>query len=242
MLDVKRLSEVFIVERKNTPIHRAHPLLKLIGTVILFIAVMIGGIEVVAMAIIMAVVESAVGRILRNVVTFLWSMRIFLLVMGVLSFIFYMPQRAIAILLRVIAGGMIIACFILTTDINDLSQALESVGTPQKIVMAIQFALRMIPLVSRDATESAEALVLRGEISPSIIPRGITTMLALVIASAIERSQYLAESLEAKYFGVTKKRTYIREIKITKYSVLQLIAKTIIMILTLPIPIPTTLL
>jgi len=231
MLDVRKLSETFIVRRKDTPIHNTHPLLKMFGATFLFVAIIIGNLQAIIVVFIIVMIESAIAKVLRNIAMFLWSIRIFLITMGILAFIFYTPLVATVILMRVITGGIIVACFILTTDNMDLAQALEGIKVPQKIIMATQFALRMIPLISKDATESAEALILRGEVSPRFIPQGITTMLALIIANAMERAQYLAEALEAKYFGIAKKRTYIRKLKITKYGVIQLIIKMMVVIM-----------
>ena len=234
MLDLKAFSNVFITEWKNTPIHNTHPILKLIGALVAFITIIISDvIEVVLLLVALYLIESAFGQVLTNILKLIASIRWFIITISILLFILYPITRAIIILTRIITGTIIIMHFIITTNYTDLAQALESIKIPHQISLSTQLALRAIPLISKDAVEASEALTLRGQLKPGLIIRGITNLLALLIASAILRGESLGEALAAKYYGKSKKRTYLKKLKITKYGVFQLIIKAAILALVI---------
>ncbi|MEX0568417.1 MAG: energy-coupling factor transporter transmembrane protein EcfT [Candidatus Njordarchaeota archaeon] len=236
MLDIKMFSKTFIVEEKNTPVHQAHPLLKLIGTIILFVAIFMADIFMLLIILIIETVEAVIGRVLKNILSFIWGIKSFLILIAIVSLLLYSPPRAISIILRIIDGTIIIILFVITTNHTKLMMALEQIHVPSSIIMGIQLALRSIPLISKDAEEATEALILRRELRVGFPIRGITTLLAVIILSAIERAECLAEALTAKYFGATKKRTYITEIKYTPYSIIQVAIKIMLLALIIYMP------
>jgi len=234
LLDLKSFANAFMTERKDTPLHRSHPLLKLIGTVLLFFVIALSNdLGLIITALIYITLECFVGRIIRNITSFIYSMRWFIFTISLLLFILYEPLRAIIILAKIFAGTITIFAFILSTNYTDLMYSLEKIRVPQGILLPTQLALRTIPLLSKDALEASEALVLRKELRPSIFPRGITSLLALVVSMAILRAECLGEALAAKYYGVAKKRTYLRRPKVTAYSIIQLAIKLILLIIAI---------
>ena len=131
MLDLKRLTQAFIVQRVETPIHREHPLAKMLGTLLLFIVLLSSNILCITLVVIIVIIELGIGRTLRNILSFLWSIRYFLIIIGVLSYLLYIPYRATIILIRAIIGGILLMNFIITTDYMSLAQALEKIKMPE---------------------------------------------------------------------------------------------------------------
>jgi len=233
MLDLRRIAQTFMVEGKRTAIHNTHPILKISGTAALFVAILFPNILIISIVLIVSIAESLVAGVFRRICSFLWGIRYFLITITVLSLIFYPPKRVLIILLRVIAGSVLVLCFVLTTNMMDLAQALDRLGIPSSITYATLFSIGLIPPLLKNASNSYEALVLRGEASPRIIGGGIITPLALLVAHAIERGEKLAEVLASKFFSPSGERTYFRSLNITVYGIIQLAFKLAVLIFAL---------
>ncbi len=231
MLDIAALQRAFIFRPKDTPLHRAHPTLKLAGTALMFTAMLLADMPILIIILAICIAEAQIGGILRDVFFFLRATARFLTVLAILLFLLYMPPRAISILLRVLSGTLMIYVFVATTNPSNLAQALEDLGIPELITMAGQLAIRVIPLMLKDAVDATEALTLRGVLGRGPL-RGLIDLLAVIVASAEKRRMFLEEAMKAKFFGVSK-RTYLDPLTITKYSVAQLLVKTVILVASL---------
>ena len=77
----------------------------------------------------------------------------------------------------------------------------------------------MAPRIAKDAEETYNTLVLRGEIKGSFL-RWLPRMLAIFIASVLYRSEFLAHSLYYRGFSL-QKRTHYKKQKFSKTDCLR---------------------
>ncbi len=230
----RALYYAFSVRRKNTPLHNTHPILKMIGLILYVIIVAIANIEWLFLLILIPFIEAIVGKVVKNIILVLRGAWIALIILFIMAFILYSPIYAILLLLRLIGGGWAIAVFLATTYPSDLSQGLERMRVPANICLIPELTLRVIPFIARDTQEAIEGMILRGEVRMSkVFPRGLVKALAAVIHSALKRAEHLSEALMAKFVGYSPKRTYLKPIRITFFSVLQLAYKIILLYLVI---------
>ena len=238
-MDLRSIYQAFVTRRRNTCLHKAHPLLKLLGTLIILISIALSNIQWLILILLLLIIEAKLGKVTMNLI---WTIRgawSLLVILFTMSLVLYSINYAITLIMRVIAASFSISIFASTTTPSDLSQSLEKVGIPTKICAIPELSLRVIPYIANDAQESLEGMMLRGEVRPGfLLPRGITKALATIVHSAIKRSESLTEALIAKFFGYSNKRTYIDELYVNKYSVAQLVLKILILALSVIYPNP----
>jgi len=238
-VDLRAIHYAFVTRRKDTCIHNAHPLLKLMGSTLILVSIALSNIQWLILILLILLIEAELGKVLMNLVWTIkgaWSL---LLIISVTSYILYSVHYSITLITRVITASFAISIFVSTTAPSDLSQSLEKIGVPAKLCAIPELSIRLIPYIANDAQESLEGMMLRGEVKPRfLLPRGITKALATIIHSAVKRSESLTEALVAKFFGYSNKRTYIDELQINKYSVVQLFVKVLILVLALIFPNP----
>ena len=98
--------------------------------------------------------------------------------------------------LRIAAVGLAFAVYALLLDQDRL---LLAGGRLRRSVLAVALATRLVPTLERDATGFVEALRGRGVAVEGL--RGRARLLSPLVASSLERSLNLAESMEARGFG-----------------------------------------
>ncbi len=123
--------------------------------------------------------------------------------------------------------------FFLTTSPDHLGLALEQTRVPYEFVFAFTTAVRFVPVLAEEAqtimdAQKARGLELeRGNFMKKI--RNYIPILIPLIVSAIRRSLELAEAMESRAWGATKKRTNLYVLKLHKGDIL-LLAFTIAII------------
>ncbi|MHA1728927.1 MAG: energy-coupling factor transporter transmembrane component T family protein [Promethearchaeota archaeon] len=105
-----------------------------------------------------------------------------------------------------------------TTSPNDLSQALVKMGVPYHIAFSLSLAFRFVPTLAQETETITDAQKSRGlEIQKGGMLQQLKNLFPLLIpliSNSIQRAYYIAESLEARSFGINiKKRTYLFPIK-----------------------------
>ena len=98
--------------------------------------------------------------------------------------------------LRLIAVGLAFAAYALLLDLDGL---LLAGGRLRRSVLAVALATRLVPTLERDAAGYVEALRGRGLVVEGV--RGRARLISPLVASSLERSLNLAESMEARGFG-----------------------------------------
>ncbi len=107
--------------------------------------------------------------------------------------------------------------FFQTTHPEDFTQAIAKMGISYPIAFSFSLAFRFIPTLANEVdtitkAQKSRGLVLqRGGLIQQI--RNLFPLLIPLITNSIKRAYYVAESLEARAFGVVKKRTHLYPVK-----------------------------
>jgi energy-coupling factor transport system permease protein len=127
-------------------------------------------------------------------------------------------ENAAAMTLRFIVLIESFSIFFLTTSPDNLGLALEQARVPYEFSFAFTTAVRFVPVLAEEAqtimdAQKARGLELeRGNFLKRI--RNYIPILVPLIVSAIRRSLELAEAMESRAWGATKKRTNLYTLKL----------------------------
>ena len=156
-------------------------------------------------------------------------------------------ENAIALTLRFIVLIESFSIFFLTTSPDHLGLALEQTGMPYEFCFAFTTAVRFVPVLAEEAQTIMDAQKARGlELERGNFLKRVRNYIPILIpliVSAIRRSLELAEAMESRAWGATKKRTNLYVLKMHKNDFI-LIAITIGILATaiyirLYVPIPS---
>ena len=130
----------------------------------------------------------------------------------------------LAIALRIfglIAVGM---AYSVTTSPQDLENSLVRIGVPYRISRICYLALRLMPIMQRDAQSIEDVQKLRK------VKKGkerIKTTIIALVATELRMVDNIAIALETRGFGLYKTRTELNDVKISRTG-LMLLALTLI--------------
>jgi len=126
--------------------------------------------------------------------------------------------------LRLINILMTFSLLFQTTSPDDISQAITKFGVPYHISFSLSLAFRFVPTLAQemetitDAQKSRGLEIHKGGVLQQI--RNLFPLLIPLISNSIKRAYYIAESLEARSFGINmKNRTYFFSVKMKKKDV-----------------------
>jgi energy-coupling factor transport system permease protein len=129
-------------------------------------------------------------------------------------------ENAFALTLRFIVLVESFSVFFLTTSPDHLGLALEQTHVPYELVFAFTTAVRFVPVLAEEAQTIMDAQKARGlELERGNFLKRIRNYIPILIpliVSAIRRSLELAEAMESRAWGATKKRTNLYVLKIHK--------------------------
>jgi energy-coupling factor transport system permease protein len=156
-------------------------------------------------------------------------------------------ERAAAMTLRFVVLIASFSVFFLTTSPDHLGLALQQSRIPYEFCFAFTTAVRFVPVLADEAqtimdAQKARGLELeRGNLLKRV--RNYIPVLIPLIVNAIRRSLELAESMESRAWGASKKRTnlYALKLKIADY-ILFAVSVSILIIavyIWLYVPIPS---
>jgi len=156
-------------------------------------------------------------------------------------------ETAAAMTLRFVVLVESFSVFFLTTSPDHLGLALEQSRVPYEFSFAFTTAVRFVPVLAEEAQTIMDAQKARGlELEKGNFMKRIRNYIPILIpliVSAIRRSLELAEAMESRAWGATKKRTNLYALKLHKgdFALLGIIIG--ILILTVYVyfyvPIPT---
>jgi energy-coupling factor transport system permease protein len=136
-------------------------------------------------------------------------------------------ENAAALTMRFIVLVESFSVFFLTTSPDHLGLALEQTHIPYEFCFAFTTAVRFVPVLAEEAqtimdAQKARGLELeRGNFFKRI--RNYIPILIPLIISAIRRSLELAEAMESRAWGATKKRTNLYVLKMHRGDVVLII-------------------
>ena len=156
-------------------------------------------------------------------------------------------ETAFALTLRFVVLVESFSVFFLTTSPDLLGLALEESRVPYEFSFAFTTAVRFVPVLAEEAQTIMDAQKARGlELEKGNFMKRIRNYIPVLIpliVSAIRRSLELAEAMESRAWGATKKRTNLYSLRLHKGdAVLLAITVGILVVavyLWLFVPIPT---
>jgi energy-coupling factor transport system permease protein len=147
-----------------------------------------------------------------------------------------MIESALALTLRFVVLVESFSVFFLTTSPDHLGLALEQSHVPYEFSFAFTTAVRFVPVLAEEAQTIMDAQKARGlELEKGNFMKRIRNyvpVLIPLIVSAIRRSLELAEAMESRAWGATKKRTNLYALKLHRGDYILLIITVLIILLT----------
>jgi energy-coupling factor transport system permease protein len=129
-------------------------------------------------------------------------------------------ETAAAMTLRFVVLVESFSVFFLTTSPDHLGLALEQTRVPYEFAFAFTTAVRFVPVLAEEAQTIMDAQKARGlELEKGSFLKRIRNyvpVLIPLIVSAIRRSLELAEAMESRAWGATKKRTNLYALKLLR--------------------------
>jgi len=155
-------------------------------------------------------------------------------------------ENAIALTLRFVVLVESFSVFFLTTSPDHLGLALEESHVPYEFAFAFTTAVRFVPVLAEEAQTIMDAQKARGlELEKGGLMKRIRNyvpVLIPLIVSAIRRSLELAEAMESRAWGATKKRTNLYALRLHRgdYALLAItigiLAASVYVRLYVPVP------
>lgn len=213
----------------SSPIHRIDPRAKFFYVCALFVAAVLFS-QIIPLLILLLIqmplviiagiekewVRSLKGSAMFAVLIFL--MNIFSLYLyGSYGSLAQILERSLAMTTRFIVLIESFSIFFLTTSPDLLGLALEQSGIPYELCFAFTTAVRFVPVISEEAqtitdAQKARGLELEGGNFMKRVRKYIPILIPLIV-NAIRRSLELAEAMESRAWGASKKRTNLYVLK-----------------------------
>jgi energy-coupling factor transport system permease protein len=138
-----------------------------------------------------------------------------------------------ALTLRFVVLVESFSVFFLTTSPDHLGLALEQTHVPYELVFAFTTAVRFVPVLAEEAQTIMDAQKARGlELERGNFLKRIRNYIPILIpliVSAIRRSLELAEAMESRAWGATKKRTNLYVLRMHKGDVVLIAITTAVL-------------
>ncbi len=215
--------------RVYSPIHNLDPRIKFVYVCAIFVAAIIFW-ELLPLAILFLIqvpfvilagvqrewVRSMRGAAFLAIVIFLTNFVFSFIGAGYTNPVYYL-EYAFAMTLRFIVLIESFSIFFLTTSPDHLGLALEQTRIPYEFCFAFTTAVRFVPVLAEEAQTIMDAQKARGlELERGNFLKRIRNYIPILIpliVSAIRRSLELAEAMESRAWGATKKRTNLYVLK-----------------------------
>jgi energy-coupling factor transport system permease protein len=216
--------------RVYSPIHNLDPRMKFVYVCAVFVAAILFG-EIIPLIVLflmaipfvlLAGVQKEWLRSLRGAA----FLAVFIFVVNIASNFFtsgyvltaVAVESSAAMTLRFVVLVESFSVFFLTTSPDHLGLALEQSRVPYEFAFAFTTAVRFVPVLAEEAQTIMDAQKARGlELEKGGFLKRIRNyvpVLIPLIVSAIRRSLELAEAMESRAWGATKKRTNLYALKL----------------------------
>jgi energy-coupling factor transport system permease protein len=212
-----------------SPIHNLDPRMKFIYVIAVFVpAILFGEILPLIALFLLQIPFVLLARVQRQ---WLRSLRgatflaLFIFVVNIVTKFFTSGyaltaldwEYAAAMTLRFVVLVESFSVFFLTTSPDHLGLALEQSRVPYEFSFAFTTAVRFVPVLAEEAQTIMDAQKARGlELEKGSFLKRIRNYIPVLIpliVSAIRRSLELAEAMESRAWGATKKRTNLYALK-----------------------------
>ncbi|MEM4766318.1 MAG: energy-coupling factor transporter transmembrane component T [Nitrososphaerota archaeon] len=210
-------------------IHRLDPRVKLlISSTLLITALLYSEITVVSIVIAAEALLSAASRTLRRWAKTVYGAIPLIILVFAMNYLFLSLQagafddpeiiyRSFTASYRLIAFLASFSIFFLTTTPEELGMTFTKLRIPYIYSFALISAVRFTPVLAEELQAIMDAQRARGleldKGGPITRVRRYVPILVPLIVNVLRRSYELAEAMEVKCFGASKKRTFLRELK-----------------------------
>ncbi|MCL1977973.1 MAG: energy-coupling factor transporter transmembrane protein EcfT [Candidatus Bathyarchaeota archaeon] len=232
-----------------SPIHNLDPRIKFIYVIAIFIsAILFSQILPLAILFLMQLPFVFLARVQKQWVRSLRGAAFlagFIFIVNILTTYFYNDfnltalnvESALAMTMRFVVLVESFSVFFLTTSPDYLGLALEQSRVPYEFAFAFTTAVRFVPVLAEEAQTIMDAQKARGlELEKGSLLKRIRNYIPILIpliVSAIRRSLELAEAMESRAWGATKKRTNLYLLKLHKGDYILLGITALILIVTI---------
>ncbi|MDA4111338.1 MAG: energy-coupling factor transporter transmembrane protein EcfT, partial [Thaumarchaeota archaeon] len=204
----------FLFVRGNTFIHRLDPRVRLLISLTLFIISLLSH-SIIQLSVLIAITLSVVAsaKIIKRFAKSMLLTATISLIAFVLNLVFNpkSPHDAIVFGIRLFAVISSTSLFFLTSTPDELEQVMKWLKLPSDFVMIFVIAVRFVPVLLLDALQIMDAQRSRGlEFDKGNFVqrlRNSIPILVPLIAVALNRSLDLAEAMDSRAYGATKKPT-----------------------------------
>ncbi len=216
----------------SSPIHEIDPRAKFIYVCVLFVTAVLFN-QIIPLLflfflqvplVIIAKVKREWLRLIKGSIFF----AVLIFVMNVISLYFYgnyssiayVIEHSLAMTIRFIVLIESFSLFFLTTSPDMLGLSLEQIGVPYEFCFAFTTAIRFVPVLAEEAqiiidAQKARGLELEGGNFIRRVKNYIPILIPLIV-NAIRRSLELAEAMESRAWGASKKRTNLYVLKMKR--------------------------
>ncbi len=238
---------------KGTGIHKLNPFAKLAWLVSIFVLALIFNHPLYLLALFLATIPPIVAaKVWREWLASMRFALYFSLVIVIINMLvsyhgshilyqapFKLPVMGVpTITLEAIVFGLgmalrlliIISAFVLinlTVHPDDMMLAMIKIRLPYKSVLVTSLSTRFIPTLIDDTERIRDVQRSRGlELDKGKLVQQIKNYSAIIIpllSNSLDRAVQVAEAMEARAFGSGNRRTYYREIRLSKLDVLTLV-------------------
>jgi len=208
-----RILEAFRFRRKDTLLHSLDPRAKF-AILVALSAYSLGLSDPLTLSTLLLAegILVAVAKSMREWTRALRGMSVMLAMIFVLNLLTVQEARllvAASMTLRFLTLTTAFSIFFLTTTPDEVALALEVAGAPRDFTLMFSMSLRFVPTLARDLQIIMDALQSRGlELERGGIRekiRNYSYLLIPLIVYELRRSIMIAEALEARGYGYTKK-------------------------------------
>jgi len=222
------LLEGLAFQRRDSPLHRLDPRVKLAYAVAMMVMAGVHYAMLPLLALLAAQLPLALlGKVGRPwAKTLRASAPLVILILGTNLLVtwfygtldIYALEKILALAVRFLVFVASFSIFTLTTSPDDLSLALEQMGVPYSLCFMFRAALRFTPVMAREARITMDAQRARGlELDKGGLlaraKRYIPILVPLVV-NAIKRAWAMAEAMETRAWGASEKRTSLYVLKL----------------------------
>ena len=224
------IAQGFLFVRGNTAIHRLDPRTRLVLSLVLFSIALISR-SIIQLSVIIGIVLCIIyaARIFRRFTkSMIFTMVIALVAFGLnLLFNPSHPHDAIVFGMRLFAVIASTSLFFLTSTPDELEQVMRWMKLPSDFVMVFVIAVRFVPVLLLDALQIMDAQRSRGlEFDKGNIVQRIRNAIPVMvplIAVALNRSLDLAEAMDSRAYGASRKPTSLYRLKLRRNDYLTLV-------------------
>ncbi|MHB1868296.1 MAG: energy-coupling factor transporter transmembrane component T family protein [Nitrososphaerales archaeon] len=208
------VAQGFLFVRGHTVVHRLDPRVRLLMSLSLFsVALLSHSIEELSIIIAIVLTIAGIAKIIKRFAKSMLFTAVIALIAFALNLFFYptSPHQAVVFGVRLFAVISSTSLFFLTSTPDELEHVMKWMRLPADFIMVFVIAVRFVPVLLLDALQIMDAQRSRGlEFDKGNIfqrMKNVIPVMVPLIAVALNRSLDLAEAMDSRAYGATKKPT-----------------------------------